>query len=107
VQPLAIKILENTQGIEQTIQFDPPSEIPFGCDQIPLEATSSSGLPVSFSVLSGPAIIEGSVLRILEIPPRSRFPVAVRIMAWQWGTPENPAIKTAEPVIRTVNITRF
>ena len=41
----------------QTITFDPLADRTYGDAPFALEATASSGLPVSFSVLSGPALI--------------------------------------------------
>jgi RHS repeat-associated protein len=47
----------------QTISFMPPaSPVTYGVAPITLTATSSSGLPVTFSVLSGPGSISGSTL---------------------------------------------
>ncbi|MGD0796811.1 MAG: FG-GAP-like repeat-containing protein [Acidobacteriaceae bacterium] len=47
----------------QTIAFPAPaSPINYGAAPVPLSATATSGLPVTFSVLSGPATISGSTL---------------------------------------------
>lgn len=49
----------------QTITFQPvPSTAIFGVAPISLKATATSGLPVSFSVISGPATISGATLTI-------------------------------------------
>ncbi len=49
----------------QTITFaQPSSPIPFTAAAITLTATASSGLPVSFSILSGPARVAGTTLSI-------------------------------------------
>lgn len=49
----------------QTINFAAlPATVTYGAAPIPLSASSSSGLPVSFSVVSGPASISGSTLTI-------------------------------------------
>ena len=45
---------------DQTITFDPPTEINVSEGSLLLEATSSSGLDVSFSVISGPATLNGN-----------------------------------------------
>lgn len=51
--------------IPQTINFAAlPGTVTYGAAPIPLSASSSSGLPVSFSVVSGPAAINGSTLTI-------------------------------------------
>lgn len=52
----------NTQ---QTIDFSPiPSPLVFGVLPMTLSAKASSGLPVAFNVLSGPATVNGSTLTI-------------------------------------------
>ena len=49
----------------QTINFAPlPNPVNYGTAPIPLVATASSGLSVSFNVVSGPATIAGSSLKI-------------------------------------------
>ena len=49
----------------QTITFTPPaSPVTYGVSPITLSATSTSGLAVSFSVMSGPGTISGSTLTI-------------------------------------------
>jgi hypothetical protein len=53
-------VLTNVQLV-QTISFDPIGSHVYG-DQVSLAATASSGLPVSFSVISGPASLEGGNL---------------------------------------------
>src|SRR5208282_1300996 len=45
----------------QTIAFTPPtSPVTYGVSPITLTATASSGLPVRFSVVSGPGTVSGS-----------------------------------------------
>jgi sugar lactone lactonase YvrE len=49
----------------QTIQFTAPaSPVTYGVGTVALSATASSGLAVTFSVLSGPATVSGSALTI-------------------------------------------
>jgi hypothetical protein len=53
----------NVTKASQSIAFDPIENTTYGVRPIPLAATSSFGLPVSFSVISGPAsIIDGSLV---------------------------------------------
>ena len=115
VQQAVMQVPRNTSGLEQHITFP---EIPGqkagdvaapGKGGIKLEATSDSGLPVYYYVREGPAkIIEGKVplIQITEIPPRSRFPVAVTVVAWQWGRSGEHPVKTASPVERTFLISK-
>ncbi|MGP8173543.1 MAG: Ig-like domain repeat protein, partial [Terracidiphilus sp.] len=49
----------------QTISFTPPvTPVNYGAPPITLSANASSGLPVTFSVLSGPATANGNILTI-------------------------------------------
>ncbi|GFO67713.1 hypothetical protein GMLC_12920 [Geomonas limicola] len=49
---------------EQSISFAPPTAKKFGDAPFTLSAQSSSGLPVSLSVLNGPATLSGNLLSI-------------------------------------------
>jgi hypothetical protein len=51
---------------EQTISFDPVANHTYGDAPFSVSATASSGLPVSFVVLSGPATISGNEITILS-----------------------------------------
>jgi hypothetical protein len=114
VQPAVLHVRPITVGADQEITFP---EIP---DQkardlkepgrgIKLDAVSNSGLPIYYYMREGPAQIqEGTPTTLLfnPIPPRSKFPIKVTVVAWQWGRPVEPAIKTAAPVERTFSITQ-
>jgi hypothetical protein len=51
--------------VSQTITFTAPtSPVSYGVSPIALSATASSGLPVTFSVVSGPGTVSGSTLTI-------------------------------------------
>jgi sugar lactone lactonase YvrE len=51
-------------AIPQTLTFNPLPDKTFGDAPFPLTATASSGLPVSFNILSGPATLAGATLTI-------------------------------------------
>ena len=53
-----------TQQQPQTITFPNPGTQTYGAGPITLTATASSGLPVSYAIISGPAAVSGSVLSI-------------------------------------------
>ena len=57
------------------------------------------GLPVYYYVKEGPATIKGDKLIFTKIPPRSKYPLRVTVVAWQYGIIGN--VQTAEPVERT------
>ena len=48
----------------QSITFGALSDIPFTTSPIPLTATATSGLPVGFTVVSGPAAVSGNTLTL-------------------------------------------
>lgn len=97
---------DNTEGRPQQITFaEIPGQQP-GSHPIPLAAVSDSGLPVDFCVIEGPAEIENNTLRLTGIPPRSRFPVKVTVVATQWGRSVPPLVRSAVPVFRSFEIHR-
>jgi hypothetical protein len=72
---------------------------------ISLSATADSGLPVSFFVVAGPAIITDGKLTLTPIPPRTKFPVTITVAAWQWSRRTEPSVKMAEIVQQSFKIT--
>jgi hypothetical protein len=106
VQPAMVKLMENKDGAPQVLTFDKIPDVPAGTKSVPLSAKSDSGLPVEFTVISGPATIEGNNLVFTPIPPRAKYPVEVTVGAWQWGRSIEPKIKTADMVRQTMRITK-
>ena len=53
----------------QTISFDPPGDHGIASPPFSLTASASSGLPVSFSLVGGPAILTGSTLELTGAGP--------------------------------------
>lgn len=98
--------LRNTEGQSQTITFSAIPDQPATAAPIPLQASSSAGSEVRFYVREGPAEIHDHTLRLTAIPPRAKFPVSVTVVAWQWGRSIEPKQQSAEPVVRTFQITR-
>lgn len=90
----------NTAGQAQALDF---AKIPgqhIGTKSVKLEAKSSSGLPVQFFVVSGPATIEGDTLTFAKIPARARLPVRVLVSAFQWGRSVEPKVQSVGPVMQ-------
>ena len=87
----------------QTIEFPQPQDVGSGTRAITLKAHSDGGREVRFYVREGPAEIEGNTLRFTPIPPRSRYPMTVTVVAWQWG---GPVLDAAATVERTFSIVR-
>ena len=97
----------NTSGEPQTIDFPPIPDQTSGTDSaIPLTATASSKLPVQYIIESGPVQLDadGASLRLVPAPPRAKYPITVRIEAFQWGRPQNPKVQTAPLVMREFQI---
>lgn len=105
VQELSFSIpYRNVEGRRQFILFPGLPDVAEGTESLLLEATSDCGLPVSYYVKEGPAEVKGNKLVFTRIPPRSRFPLKVTVVAWQYGLAGK--VQTAEPVERTFYIIR-
>ena len=61
----ALTVIYQTPKQNQTITFPAMANRTFGDAPVPLAAAASSGLPVSFSVVSGPASLSNNVLSLL------------------------------------------
>ncbi len=60
----ALALTQVVNKADQTINFGPLAGKTFGDPDFLVSATSSSGLPVSFSIVSGPATISGNTVHI-------------------------------------------
>ncbi len=100
VQELHLRIpYRNTEGRRQHILFPGLPDVIAGAESLALNAISDAGMPVYYYVKEGPAIIENdSMLLFTPIPRRSKFPLKVTVVAWQYGIPGK--IQTAESVER-------
>jgi len=58
-------------------------------------------LPVFSYVEEGPAEIKDSVLHLTRLPPRSRYPVKVTVVSWQYGKAVEGMAGTVRSVKRT------
>lgn len=92
-----------TEGKRQHILFPGLEDVKAGSASLPLKAVSDCGLPVYYYVKEGPArIAENNMLEFTPIPPRSRFPIKVTVVPWQYGL--KGKVQTAEPVERSFYI---
>lgn len=82
-----------TDKTSQTLTFPAPGDQPVSGPPLTLNAAASSGLPVSYTVLSGPAVLNGNQLQITG-------PGAVTVEARQAG---DGFYLPAAPVVRTFN----
>jgi len=98
-QPAQIKFPEKlTNGAPQKITFEKISDQPRGVKTLKLMATTDSGLPVDFLVRQGPCEVRDGKLVFTEIPPRTKFPVKVTVVAWQYGHGGTTPVQSAVPV---------
>ncbi|WP_198175131.1 hypothetical protein [Spirosoma telluris] len=96
--------IANKEGKPQTLTFpDVPDQVEY-TKSLTLQAVSSVGLPVQYYVKAGPATVVGNRLMFTPIPPRSRRPVAVTVVAWQYGTSVCDKVQSATPVEQTILI---
>jgi hypothetical protein len=59
-----LQIIRLAPGLAQTLVFAPPASVSLSQSPLTLNATASSGLPVTFRVLSGPASVAGDRLTL-------------------------------------------
>jgi hypothetical protein len=64
----------NHEGAKQKITFQPIADVPVGTASVPLKATSDSDMNVDYYVSYGPAVIDGSSIRLMPIPVRGLRP---------------------------------
>jgi hypothetical protein len=98
--------LRNEEGMEQQITFAAIPDVEKGTKSLPLIASASGGMPVYFYVQEGPAEVKDGKLILTRIPPRSKFPVKVSVVAWQYGRSLEPKVKSSEPVIQSFYISK-
>jgi hypothetical protein len=91
-------------GKAQTISFPPIGNLKPDSPPVELRATSDSGLPVEYYVAVGPAIITDGKLKLTDIPARARFPIEIKVVAWQFGSGIEPLVQTAAPVEQTIQL---
>ncbi len=106
-QPMQVKFPSALRdGEKQTITFELPEKVnPGKTAKIRLEGKSSSGLPVEYFVLSGPAMInEQNELIFTPVPPRAKYPLPVTVVAHQYGIPGK--FSSAPDVERTLYLVK-
>ena len=104
INPGGMQLAFNNKGKQQKIAFDEIPDQKIGVKEVQLHATADSGMPVRFFVKVGPAEIKDDRLVLTPLPPRSKMPVTVTVVAWQYGCASEPAVQTAANVERTFRI---
>jgi len=74
-----------TSGKSQEITFVKIPDVKLGTKELALHAFSNSGLPVVYYISSGPAYVENGIIKFTPVPIKSKYPVKVNIVAYQWG----------------------
>jgi hypothetical protein len=91
-------------GKPQRITFAPLPNLKPDSRPLKLTAASDAGLPVEFYVAHGPAVVTNGTLHVAELPARAKFPIEVKVVAWQFGRGVEPLVQTAPPVAQTTKI---
>jgi len=104
VQQAKVRVKPNTLGEAQQIDFPTIPDQAADVKSIRLTAHSSAGLPVHYYIREGPAEIDGDQLVFTAIPPRSKLPMSVTVVAWQWGRSIDPQVQTAKQVAMTFKL---
>ena len=94
-------------GQPQQISFASLPNLKPDSPPLKLTARSDAGLPVEFYVACGPAIVTNGLLRIAELPARAKFPITVKVVAWQFGSGVQPLVQTAQPVEQSTTIEAY
>ena len=92
------------KGRQQTLTFPRIGDLKADSAPVAMKATSDAGLAVAYYVAYGPARIADGKLEIREIPARATFPIALKVVAYQFGRGVAPLVKTATPVEQTIRI---
>jgi hypothetical protein len=93
--------VRNTGTYSQTITFPQLPNVSDISTPVALTATSDRGLPVQYFVREGPAQVvytsAGAKLKFTQIPPGTKYPMKVTVVAWQWGRDAGLAARIAAP----------
>ncbi len=106
IEPGQLTVVPNDKGLQQQINFTTIANVNTTKNAIQLNANSNANMPVSFFIKSGPAKIENNQLVFTKIPPKTKFPIKVTVVAYQWGRNTAPQIQTAQPVEQIFYITK-
>lgn len=101
---VVLKVAPITTGTSQVLTFPQIPTVKSGTTKIRLGATTNSGLPIGYFVAYGPAVIEGDSLRFLPISSRCKYPITVKVGAYQLGSYGPTPVKSAGPVYQTFQL---
>lgn len=92
------------RGRPQGIEFPPPPDLLAAGGSAALLAKATSGLPVSYEVDYGPAVVRGGTVSVSEVPVRAPFPLECRLTAHQIGRRSGDAVAPAAPASATFRV---
>jgi hypothetical protein len=107
VQPIMLDLLAVlNQGAPQKLAFAEIADQELGAEPVELSAESDAGIPVEFIVINGPMAVDGRSLRQLDVPPRTKLPLEVRVAAYNFGrhVPGHEPIKKGGWILRSFKI---
>ncbi len=93
-------------GKAQTIAFPPVAAMKADVGPVTLLAKSDADLPVSYHIAFGPAKVVDGRLVLSDLPRRARYPLTIRVVAYQFGRGVEPKVQPATPVVRDVVVNR-
>jgi YDG domain/Bacterial Ig-like domain (group 3) len=92
-------------AVGQTITFPSPGDQTYGVGPITLGASASSGLPVSYSIVSGPATVAGSTLTITGAGSVTIQASQSGNATWPPAPPVNQVITIAPKTLTVTGVT--
>jgi hypothetical protein len=99
VQPAQVMISSKLiEGKPQILSFPSIQNVKAGTKWIPLNARADSELPVDYYMVSGPAVIQNNKLIFTTVPVKTKWPVKITVVAYQWGRTIEPLYQTAEAI---------
>lgn len=106
VQQGRLRLPRSNAGRSQVITFPAIRDRPAGePGAVPLAASTDAGARVGYYVREGPAYVVGEQLHFTPAPPRTRWPVRVTVVAWQFGRGGESRLRAAAPVERSFLLT--
>lgn len=92
----------NGAGIKQVLTFPKIENVKADKKSIPLGAILNSGLKPDYYVSWGPAeIVNNNEVHLTDIPVNAKFPIEVKITAYQYGSSNVPQYATSNFVTQT------
>ena len=87
---------ENKKGTVQKIVFPKINNVKQDVEKIELKAFSTANQKVSYFVKQGPAYVKKNTLYLTKVPPKSKYPIKITVVAWQYGLANK--VQSAKPI---------